>query len=155
MIGRKGYPIKFYFISSPFYFSKRKELKAFLLYLFKKEGHKVEAVNYIFCTDDYLLELNQHFLNHNTYTDIITFELSEREAPIVADIYISVERVRENSHLFQSSFAEELHRVIFHGALHLCGYRDKSAKDIKKMRFKEDYYINRYLVSREKRASKS
>src|SRR5881398_3141881 len=118
--------IRFHFICRPFYFPGRTRLKTFLVALFKEEGYKVQAVNYIFCTDAYLLEFNRNYLKHDTYTDIITFDLSEKNSPLIADIYISVERVKENSHLFTSTFSYELHRVIFHGALHLCGYNDKS-----------------------------
>jgi rRNA maturation RNase YbeY len=105
-------------------------------------------VNYIFCSDKYLLKINQDFLQHNTYTDIITFQYSAESEAVESDIYISVERVRENAQAFRVSFSRELYRVIFHGALHLCGYKDKSAKDAKVMREKEDYYVGLY-VSRE------
>lgn len=117
--------------------------------LFKKEGRKVEAINYIFCTDDYLLELNKTHLNHDTYTDIITFELSGPHQPILSDVYISVERVKENSKLFNATFKRELHRVIFHGALHLCGYKDKSKEQSHQMRSKEEQYLNKYFVPRD------
>lgn len=115
----------------------------------------MKAVNYIFCTDAYLLELNQGYLKHNTYTDIITFGLSKRRDPIVAEIYVSVERVAENAKIFESGFVKELHRVIFHGALHLCGYMDKSPLQKKKMRSKEDYYLALFFVPRETNSIKS
>jgi rRNA maturation RNase YbeY len=133
----------------PFYFPRRTELKNFLLSLFKKEGKKVEAINYIFCTDEYLLELNITHLNHNTYTDIITFELSPQDQPVLSDIYISVERVKENAQLFKTTFQRELHRVVFHGALHLCGYKDKYKEQAQLMRTMEEHYLDAYFVPRD------
>lgn len=147
--------IRFHFIHPPLHFPNRTRLKSFLSVLFKKEGFKVEAINYIFCTDDYLLQLNRGYLKHNTLTDIITFGLSKPKEPLIADIYISIERVKENSQLFHSGFLKELHRVIFHGALHLCGYKDKKPSDIKLMRSKEDYYLHQYFVPRGTKPSKS
>jgi probable rRNA maturation factor len=141
--------IKFHFLKSPFYFPKRTDLKAFLLKLFKNEGYKVEALNYIFCSDAYLLKINKEFLKHNTYTDIITFGFSKGREPVIADVYISIERVKENSRHYHSGFQRELHRVIFHGSLHLCGYKDKTAHDIIAMRKMEDHYLKKYFVSRE------
>lgn len=117
-------------------------IKDFILQLFKKEGKKVEAIHYIFCTDEYLLNLNQEYLSHDTYTDIITFFYSENNQPVSSDIYISIERVKENAQKFKTSFKDELLRVIFHGALHLCGYKDKKPTEEKLMREKEDFYIN-------------
>lgn len=140
--------IKFHYQHEPFHFPQRSRLKVFVAGLFKKEGHAVGAVNYIFCTDAYLLDLNQAYLRHDTYTDIITFGLSEKSDPLIADIYISVDRVRENARLYEVSFRQELHRVIFHGALHLCGYKDKSARDVRLMRSKENFYLQAYFVSR-------
>jgi rRNA maturation RNase YbeY len=93
--------------------------------------------------------LNKTHLNHDTYTDIITFELSPKNEALIADIYISVERVKENAQSFTTSFQKELHRVIFHGALHLCGYKDKSKKQSQLMRFKEEENLILYFVSRE------
>lgn len=146
--------ILFHFVTS-FSFPNRTRLKSFLLFLFKKEGFKVNTINFIFCNDEYLFQLNRTYLKHNTYTDIITFGLSNDNEPLVADIYISTQRVKDNSLLFSSSFLKELHRVIFHGVLHLCGYKDKKPNDIKLMRYKEDYYLNLYFVPRETRSSKS
>ena len=140
--------ISFHFLTSPFHFAQRSQLKSFLLKQLKKEGKPVEAINYIFCDDNYLLEVNKQYLKHYTYTDIITFELSPKGQPLLSDIYISIERVKENAKLFHTSFKHELHRVIFHGALHLAGYKDKTAKDAEQMRAKEDEYLKRYFVPR-------
>lgn len=146
--------IRFHFLVPPFYFPNRTKLKGFLLNLFKSEGYTVDFINYIFCSDAFLLNINRQYLKHNTYTDIVTFLLSENMAPIASDIYISVERVKENAKVFQVTFLHELHRVIFHGVLHLCGYSDKNQKQKEKMRLKEDYYLNLYFVSREKNEEK-
>ena len=141
--------IKFNYLYHEFSFSERTRLKNFLVNMFKKEGFKIDSINYIFCSDEYLLELNKVNLNHNTYTDIITFPYSKNNEPIVADIFISVERVKENSKIFSTNFKEELHRVIFHGALHLCGYKDKSHAEIQQMRKMESLYLKKYFVPRE------
>ena len=131
-----------------FVFKERQKLKIFLLSLFKKQGRVVDQVNYVFCKDSYLLSLNQQYLRHNTLTDIITFELSAPGQPLISDIYISSERVQENATLFASSFNRELHRVIFHGALHLCGYQDKEKKQAQEMRRMEELYLDKYFVPR-------
>ena len=123
--------------------ANRSILKKFILRLFREEGKKLEFVNYIFCTDAILLDINRKYLKHDFYTDIITFDLSEKKA-IRAEIYISIERVRENAHKLGVSFKSEIHRVVFHGALHLCGYNDKTNIEVKKIRVKEDQYLNKY-----------
>jgi len=141
--------IQLHFLIRPVFLKNRTALKKFLLTFFKTEGKRVEAINYIFCTDKYLLQINQAYLKHNTFTDIITFEISKTHQPLVADIYISVERVRENARTFESSFSRELHRVIFHGAFHLCGYQDKTIKQSLQIRKLEDQTLREYFVSRE------
>jgi rRNA maturation RNase YbeY len=98
-------------------------------------------INYIFCDDDYLLEKNQTYLNHDTYTDIITFDYSE-ENSVSGDIFISIERLKENARKFAVPFDTELRRVMIHGVLHLIGYKDKSDKEKKLMREKEDFYLD-------------
>ena len=118
----------------------KRSIKDFVATLFFNEGKILKVINYIFCNDEYLLQINQSFLNHDTYTDIISFDLSDSEE-IVGEIYISTERVKENSSLHSEKFQIELLRVIFHGALHLCGYRDKKKSEITIMRQKEDYYL--------------
>ena len=106
------------------------------------EGYKLKELNYIFCPDSYLLQINQQYLNHDTYTDIITFDNSETERVITGDIFISIHRVRENALKFNISGTDELHRVIIHGALHLLGYKDKTPAAKLKMTEKEDFYLN-------------
>ena len=109
------------------------------------EGIKKVKLNYICCSDEYLLTINKQFLDHDTFTDIITFDLSETDAELVGEIYISVDRVKENAAKFGVSYLNELHRVIFHGALHLCGYTDKTAADKQEMRRQEDICLAAYL----------
>jgi probable rRNA maturation factor len=107
------------------------------------EGHKLKELAYIFCSDSYLLQINTQFLGHDTYTDIITFDNSDVEKVIAGDIFISIERIRENAAKFNITETDELHRVMIHGALHLLGYGDKNASDKKKMTLKEDFYLHR------------
>lgn len=136
--------VHFFYEVSDFTLRDRKTLKSFIEKVFKKEGRSLESLNYIFVSDNRLLEINRNFLNHDYYTDIITFDLSSGPL-ITGEIYISVDRVRENARTLKQSFRKELHRVVFHGALHLCGYKDKSPRDIKIMRQKEEDYLNSYF----------
>lgn len=111
--------------------------KVWLNQVIRKEGKVPGDISYIFCDDDYMLERNQNFLNHDTYTDIITFD--ECIGDIIAgSILISLNRVEENAQLFNKIFENELLRVVVHGTLHLCGYKDKSDEEAKTMRQKED-----------------
>ena len=110
-----------------------------------EENKELGKVNYIFCDDKYLLEKNIKYLDHDTLTDIITFNYCEGDV-ISSDIMISVERVMENSSIFENSFSEELNRVIVHGILHLVGYNDKTEKEKEIMRKKEDYYVNKFVI---------
>ena len=102
------------------------------------DGYKEKNINYIFCSDDHLLALNSKYLNHVTFTDIITFDHSEESESLEADIYISIERVRENADSLKKNFNDELHRVIIHGLLHLIGFKDKTEAEKQEMRIKED-----------------
>ena len=118
------------------------KIKAWLKEAAKQEGHYIQEINYIFCSDAYLLEINKEHLQHDFLTDIITFDNSESPLKIEADIFISIERVMENAATFKQPFETELRRVIVHGLLHLMGYKDKSAKDKARMRSKEDAYLS-------------
>ena len=117
----------------------------FIQSIFKKEKTKAQFINIIFCSDEFLLNINKEYLNHDYPTDIITFEISRDLNGITAEIYISVDSVTRNSIDYQSTKKNELHRVIFHGILHLCGYNDKTKGDIALMRSKEDKYLNLYF----------
>ena len=107
------------------------------------EGFDLSELNYIFCSDVYLIGMNQQYLDHDTYTDIITFDNSEIPGSIMGDIFISVDRVRENAETFGTDMVHELHRVMIHGVLHLLGYKDKSKTDKAVMTSKEDLYLSR------------
>ncbi len=125
----------------------KRQLSAFLKTIFKNYGRDYKQIHlaFIFCNDDYLLAINRQFLNHDTLTDIITFDLSPSPTALEAEIYISTDRVTDNAAKFETSFIQELHRVIFHGTLHLCGLKDKSPADKKKMRIAENDCLIAYF----------
>ena len=124
---------------------KQIKLKKFLIELFNIENKDADSITFIFCSDEYLIGLNQKFLKHDTFTDILTFVLSTDDSPIIGEIYISIERVTENARSYNVEFVKELHRVIFHGALHSCGYNDKTTNQKKFMRLKEEQYLKLYF----------
>jgi probable rRNA maturation factor len=134
-----------FFFRTPVSLRGRTKLKKFIEAAFRKEKKKLQSLNFIFCTDKDLLEINRQYLKHDYYTDIITFELSEKEGPVEGEIYISVDRVRDNARKLSQLLYRELHRVIFHGVLHLCGYNDKSKADVGKMRVKEEQFLAQYF----------
>lgn len=118
----------------------KKKIKEVVGIIFKKEKVNFDRLDYIFCSDDFLLDMNKTFLKHDYYTDIITFNLSD-SSNIKGEIYISIDRVKDNAKSNKQDFYQELARVIFHGALHLCGYADKKKKEKAIMRSKEDFYL--------------
>ncbi len=107
------------------------------------EGYKLRELNFIFCTDEYLLSINQQYLQHDTFTDIITFDNSDKKTDISGDIFISLDRVRENALNFKVNEKDELHRVMIHGTLHLLGYPDKGKAAKAVMTEKENYYLSK------------
>ncbi|AEW86574.1 rRNA maturation RNase YbeY [Flavobacterium columnare] len=111
----------------------------------KSEDKELNEINYIFCDDEYLLQINKQYLDHDYYTDVISFDYTE-EGLIAGDIFISIDRVKENASSLGVSFEEELKRVIIHGVLHYCGYKDKSSEEEKMMRLKEDEKIKMFHV---------
>jgi len=123
-----------------FIIDKEDELAYWISNVISSEECKEGEINYIFCNDEYLHKLNVDFLDHDTLTDIISFDYSIGKI-LQGDIYISTERVEDNAIDFKVSFKEELHRVIVHGVLHYCGYKDKSDSEKKEMRSKEDFYL--------------
>jgi rRNA maturation RNase YbeY len=137
--------VKFFFADTTIPLVQRNRLKGFIISLFELEGKEFYALNYIFCSDLYLQAINKEFLQHDDYTDIVTFRLSSPKEPVTGEIYISTERVIDNAQLLGVTINEEIHRVIFHGALHLCGFKDKKASDKKEMRFQEDKYLKLYF----------
>lgn len=126
---------------------QRKVLKQFISNMFRLEKVQSQSLSIVFCTDKFLLDINQQYLQHNYFTDIITFTLSPTLAPIEGEIYISTETVYRNAKDYDVSTREELHRVIFHGVLHLCGYLDSTLKQKKLMRQKEDAYLELYFTT--------
>ncbi len=116
--------------------------KRWLKSVIEAEGFELGEINYVFCEDEYLHKINVEYLDHDTLTDIITFDNSEDETLIEGDIFVSIERITDNAQDFKTSFEHEFRRVIVHGILHLCGYYDKTDEDEKQMRAKEDHYIN-------------
>jgi len=137
--------IVFYDLKSARFLKNRKKIKDFILSVFVEEGKVLNSLNIVLCDDEYLLSINKEFLQHDYYTDIITFDLSTDTSSIEGELYISIERVIDNAEKIVTNKVIELHRVIFHGCLHLCGYGDKSSKEESTMRSKEDYYIQKYL----------
>jgi rRNA maturation RNase YbeY len=122
--------------------SAKGKIREWINSIIHKEGYKAGEISIIFCTDAYLSEINIKYLKHNTLTDIITFDLSEQEGMIQGDIYISIERAKENAKAFKVSLKAETSRLMVHGILHLAGYNDKTADEKKVMTSKEDYYLS-------------
>jgi probable rRNA maturation factor len=127
--------------------SGKRRLSSFLdnlVFHHRPEVKKV-SLTYIFCTDEALLTINQQFLDHDTFTDIVTFDLSDKEQELTGELYISTERIAENAAKFKTTYQTELHRVIFHGALHLCGFKDKTKKDQEEMRGQEERCLQEWF----------
>jgi rRNA maturation RNase YbeY len=122
----------------------RRQLKEFLLTIFKKEGYKLFGIDIVFCNDQELLSLNREFLSHNYKTDILTFDLGD-SSQVAGEIYISVPTVRSNASFYKVPFLEELHRVVIHGILHLCGYSDTENSLKLKMEKKQEEYLLQYF----------
>ena len=137
--------VQFYFLDRKPALKQRTRLKLFIEKLFILEKKKLGSLAYIFCSDEHLLGINKDFLKHDSYTDVITFELSSSKNKIEGEIYLSVDRIKDNAKQLGVSFKEELHRVVFHGALHLCEYEDKNKSGEAKMRLAENKYLQRYF----------
>jgi probable rRNA maturation factor len=133
--------INFFSEDTEYILKNKLQLKRWIKDTIKAEGYRLNELNYILCSDAYLLQINQQYLNHDTYTDIVTFDNSEKPGTITGDIFISVDRTQENAQTFKVSAETELHRVMIHGALHLLGYLDKKPADKKLMTEKENQYL--------------
>ena len=133
--------VRFNYADRKLSFTPKSALKEMVKNIFSKENTTADTVDYIFCSDEYLLQINRNSLNHDYYTDIITFPLQEKGMPVLAELYISIDRVQDNARMHNTHFNQEIARVIAHGALHLCGYKDKSKPDVALMREKETSYI--------------
>lgn len=139
-------PSKINFYSeNDFVFEDRERHTTWIERVIEQEGKKLEEISYIFCDDNYLLELNRDYLDHDTFTDIITFDYSVGKI-LQGDIYISTERVADNAGEYNVSFEEELRRVMIHGVLHLSGYKDKTDEESRIMREKENEKIEMFHV---------
>jgi rRNA maturation RNase YbeY len=133
--------INFYNADVSYKLSEKRKISKFIKTIFSTEEKSLNQLAIILCSDEYLLSINEQFLKLDYYTDIITFDLSANKDGIVGEIYISIERVKENAENVSALFKNEILRVIFHGCLHLCGYKDKKKSEITIMRQKEDYYL--------------
>ena len=133
--------INFFEEDISFKLKNKNKVKQWIKATIAAEGYSLQELNYIFCSDEYLLQINRQYLDHDTYTDIVTFDNSEKDKSITGDIFISIERIRENAQKFGTGETNELHRVIIHGALHLLGYTDKKTASKKLMTQKEDQYL--------------
>jgi rRNA maturation RNase YbeY len=134
--------ISFNFLTQAPEFIDLSQLRSLLTTAIKLEGKTLGDLTYVFCTDDYLHQINKQYLQHDTFTDIITFPLSELDEIISGEIYISLDRVQENAKKLHQAFQLELQRVVIHGALHLLGYDDHTDEQKAVMRAKEDYYLH-------------
>ncbi|NBB19739.1 rRNA maturation RNase YbeY [Runella sp. CRIBMP] len=133
--------IQFFIEDVDFKVPQSRKTKSWLQSIIKAEGFSLNQLNYIFCSDEYLLNVNRQYLDHDFYTDIITFDNSEEEAVVEGDIFISIDRVKDNAQELNKPFEEELRRVLAHGILHLVGYDDKEDEQEQEMRAKEDFYL--------------
>lgn len=133
--------ISYYFQDTDFKFRDRRRTNEWLKLAAESEIRRIGNISIIFCSDNYVLDINQKYLQHDYFTDIITFDYCEGDR-LSGDLFISVDSVRENSVEFVTEFKDELNRVIIHGLLHLVGYDDHTEKDIKLMRSKENYYLS-------------
>jgi len=132
--------IRFFYTDTAFRLTRTSEIKAVLRRIFSDHHLVVESVSIVICSDQYLLEINKRHLNHDYLTDVITFDLSEDNG-LVAEIYVSADRTKENARTYKDSIFNETSRVIFHGALHLAGMKDKTDKEIYSMRAAESLYV--------------
>lgn len=139
-------PIQFFFIDVKIALRERRRLKTFIERMFRNEGIQINSLVIIFCSDEYLLGVNRRFLNHDYYTDIITFNLADKEKLVEGEIYISTDRIRENALTNKVALQNELHRIIFHGVLHLCGFKDKKSNEKTLMTIEENMYLKMYFI---------
>ncbi|MFV0521634.1 MAG: rRNA maturation RNase YbeY [Mangrovibacterium sp.] len=135
--------ILFHFEDVKTFTLERRKIKSWIKLAVEEENYSLSDVNFIFCSDDYLLDVNRQYLDHDYYTDIITFDYVE-DKKVAGDIFVSTDRVFENAKTFNVSFNIELRRMLIHGILHLLTYKDKEPKDKKLMTEKEDYYLAKY-----------
>lgn len=133
--------IEFHSENISFELDKKPAIISWLSYAIENEQMELGEITYVFCSDDYLHKINLEHLDHDTLTDIITFDFNE-ENIVNGDLFISIDRIKDNAKQFDVSFDDELHRVMVHGVMHLCGFKDKTSEDQKVMSSKEDFYLN-------------
>ena len=138
-----------HFFSEEIQYTLKEKLnrKRWLTKIATNAGFKIKELNYVFCSDEYLRQMNRDYLKHDTYTDIITFDNSEKKDDIEGDIFISIDRVRENAKTLAQEVETEMNRVLAHGLLHLMGYKDKTQEEAALMRLKEEESIKLYVLS--------
>jgi probable rRNA maturation factor len=137
-----------HFFSEEIKFTLREKLnrKRWLKKIATNAGFKIKELNYVFCSDEYLYQMNRDYLKHDSYTDIITFDNSEKKGDIEGDIFVSIDRVRENAKTHTQEVETEMNRVLAHGLLHLMGYKDKTLEEVALMRLKEEESIKLYVL---------
>ena len=136
--------VRFFTEDVTFSLPQKTQSRQWLTKLAESEGYKIGELNYIFCSDDYLLQVNRDYLDHDYYTDIITFDNSEEEDKLEGDIFISIDRVNDNGRNLNVPLEQELRRVIAHGLIHLCGYGDKTDEEAQQMRQKEEESLRQW-----------
>ena len=139
--------IHFFSEEIPFKLKEKLNRKRWLTKIATNAGFKIKELNYVFCSDEYLYQMNRDYLKHDTYTDIITFDNSENKDDIEGDIFVSIDRVRENAKTHAQEMETEMNRVLAHGLLHLMGYKDKTQEEAALMRLKEEESIKLYVLS--------
>lgn len=139
--------INFFSEEVQFTLKERLSRKRWLKNIATNAGFKIKELNYVFCSDEYLYQMNRDYLKHETYTDIITFDNSENKGDIEGDIFVSIDRVRENAKTHTQEVETEMNRVLVHGLLHLIGYKDKTQEEAALMRLKEEESIKLYVIS--------
>jgi rRNA maturation RNase YbeY len=137
--------IRFYNEDVNYVLVSKQKIRSWLLLVIEQEQKELGMVSYVFCSDNYLFKMNRQYLNSSYFTDVITFDYTEGTL-ISGDIFISIDRVKENAKLYKQRYFQEMLRVILHGILHLCGYKDKMPQEIKQMREKEDYYLQKFVL---------
>jgi rRNA maturation RNase YbeY len=135
-------PINFFFEDIQYRIRKLKLLRYWINKSVELENSTIEEITYIFCSDNYLHKLNIEYLEHDTFTDIITFQYNEENSALHSDIFVSIDRIKENSKLYNQRLLDEFHRIMIHGVLHLLGYKDKTPEEKQEMTDKENYYLS-------------
>lgn len=135
--------ISFFNADVPYVLRSKNGIRNWLSQVVKKEGFRLGELSIILCSDEYLYKMNVQYLKHKTYTDVITFDQSESKEEVSGELYVSIDRIKDNAKLLSINILDELHRVIVHGTLHLCGYGDKDPKSKAKMTAKENFYLQK------------